>query len=66
VKGPCVGFGIREVVFMRTYEQLTGAAGRKVFYRAERYRRDQLFKNIVPAVDLGGERAALKNLSSKR
>ncbi|MEQ9144481.1 MAG: class I SAM-dependent methyltransferase [Parvibaculaceae bacterium] len=48
---------------MRTYEQLTGAKGRKVFYRAERYRADHLFKDIVPAVDLGGDRAALKDLS---
>ncbi|PCJ68266.1 MAG: hypothetical protein COA62_16010 [Rhodobiaceae bacterium] len=48
---------------MRTYEQLTGASGRKVFYRAERYRADHLFKDIVPAVVLGGDRAALKNLS---
>ncbi|AWZ00188.1 hypothetical protein RHODOSMS8_00634 [Rhodobiaceae bacterium] len=48
---------------MRTYEQLTGAKGRKVFYRAERYRADHLFKDIVPAVDLGGDRAALKDVS---
>ena len=48
---------------MRTYEQLTGAKGRKVFYRAERYRADHLFRDMVPAVDLGGDRAALKDLS---
>lgn len=48
---------------MRTYEQLTGAKGRKVFYRAERYRADHLFKDIVPAVELGADRAALKDLS---
>ncbi len=48
---------------MRTYEQLTGAKGRKVFYRAERFRADHLFKDIVPAVDLGGDRAALKDVS---
>lgn len=48
---------------MRTYEQLTGAKGRQVFYRAERHRADHLFRDLVPAVDLDGDRAALKDLS---
>lgn len=48
---------------MRTYEDLTGAEGRRMFYRAERFKPDDLFKEVVPSVLLGNERAALKNLS---
>ena len=48
---------------MKTYEQLTGAEGRRMFYRAERYKPDALFSNSVPTVSLGGEKAYLKNLS---
>ena len=48
---------------MRTYEELTGAEGRRMFYRAERYKPDALFNKSVPAVSLGGEKAHLKNLS---
>ena len=48
---------------MRTYEDLTGAEGRRMFYRAERFKPDDLFKEAVPSVLLGNERAALKNLS---
>ena len=48
---------------MRTYEELTGAEGRRMFYRAERFKPDELFKEVIPSVILGGERAALKNLS---
>ncbi|HEY4343800.1 MAG TPA: class I SAM-dependent methyltransferase [Parvibaculum sp.] len=48
---------------MRTYEELTGAEGRRMFYRAERFKPDDLFKEAVPSVVLGNERAALKNLS---
>ncbi len=48
---------------MRTYEQLTGAEGRRMFFRAERYRPEELFKEVVPAVYFGNEKAALKNIS---
>lgn len=48
---------------MRTYEELTGAEGRRMFYRAERHKPDALFNEGVPVVLLGGEKAALKNLS---
>ncbi|MGB5948187.1 MAG: hypothetical protein WBG82_02600 [Parvibaculum sp.] len=48
---------------MRTYEQLTGAEGRRMFYRAERFRPEDLFKEAVPAVYFDNERAALKNIS---
>ncbi len=48
---------------MRTYEELTGAEGRRMFYRAERFRPDDLFKESVPVVMIGDERAALKNIS---
>lgn len=48
---------------MRTYEELTGAEGRRMFYRAERFKPSDLFKEVVPSVTLGNERAALKNLS---
>ncbi len=48
---------------MRTYEELTGAEGRRMFYRAERFRPDDLFKESVPVVILGDERTALKNIS---
>lgn len=48
---------------MRTYEELTGAEGRRMFYRAERFKPDELFKEVVPSALLGNERAALKNLS---
>ncbi|MBX3492603.1 MAG: hypothetical protein KF899_06560 [Parvibaculum sp.] len=48
---------------MRTYEQLTGAQGRKMFYRAERFKPEQLFREAIPAVFIDDERATLKNLS---
>ena len=48
---------------MRTYEQLTGAHGRKMFYRAERFKPEQLFRDAIPAVFIDDERAALKDLS---
>jgi hypothetical protein len=34
-----------------------------MFYRAERFRPDQLFQDVVPAVDLDGDRTAIKDLS---
>lgn len=48
---------------MNTYEQLTGATGRQMYYRAERYRPEDLFKEVMPAVLLDEERTSLKNLS---
>ncbi|MEP2757513.1 hypothetical protein [Parvibaculum sp.] len=48
---------------IRTYEQLTGAEGRRMFYRAERFRPEELFREAVPAVLIENERAQLKNLS---
>ncbi|MBO6684840.1 MAG: PilZ domain-containing protein, partial [Parvibaculum sp.] len=48
---------------VRTYEQLTGAEGRRMFYRAERFRPEQLFSDTIPAVFIDNERASLKNLS---
>ena len=48
---------------MRTYEQLTGAHGRKMFYRAERFKPEQLFRDAIPAVFIDDERATLKDLS---
>ena len=48
---------------MRTYEQLTGAHGRKMFYRAERFKPEQLFRDAIPAVFIDDERATLKELS---
>ncbi len=48
---------------MRTYEELTGAEGRRMNYRAERHKPDALFREILPAASLAGERATLKNLS---
>jgi len=48
---------------MRTYEQLTGADGRKMYYRAERFRPEDIFKRAVPSVYLDDERTSLKNLS---
>tara|TARA_R110000824_G_scaffold366730_2_gene555524 strand:- start:24968 stop:26419 length:1452 start_codon:yes stop_codon:yes gene_type:complete len=48
---------------MRTYEELTGAEGRRMFYRAERYKPSALFSEIPPSALLGGKKAVLKNLS---
>ncbi|MGB6087709.1 hypothetical protein, partial [Parvibaculum sp.] len=48
---------------IRTYEQLTGAEGRRMFYRAERFRPEQLFRESVPTVVIEDERTTLKNLS---
>jgi len=48
---------------MRSYEELTGAEGRRMFYRAERYDPKELFPGGTPFVDLDGEQTILKNLS---
>ncbi|MFT6490456.1 MAG: hypothetical protein ACJAXQ_001238, partial [Parvibaculaceae bacterium] len=48
---------------MRTYEELTGADGKKMFFRAERFRAKDVFASHQPKIDLGGEAAVLKNVS---
>jgi extracellular factor (EF) 3-hydroxypalmitic acid methyl ester biosynthesis protein len=37
---------------MKNYEELAGASGRRVFYRAERYRARDLFKRAAPDLSL--------------
>jgi extracellular factor (EF) 3-hydroxypalmitic acid methyl ester biosynthesis protein len=37
---------------MKNYEELAGASGRRMFYRAERYRARDLFKRAVPDLSL--------------
>ena len=48
---------------MRTYEELVGAEGRRVFYRAERFDARDLFPRRTPAVVVDGERFELENIS---
>ncbi len=38
---------------MTQYEDLTGAAGQTMFYRAERFEAGKLFRGLVPATDIG-------------
>jgi extracellular factor (EF) 3-hydroxypalmitic acid methyl ester biosynthesis protein len=37
---------------MKNYEELAGASGRRIFYRAERYRARELFKRAAPDLTL--------------
>jgi hypothetical protein len=48
---------------MKTYEELTGAQGRRVFYRAERYRVQDLFKKTVPELSIDRSPYSLHDLS---
>jgi len=48
---------------MKTYDQLAGAKGRAVFYRAERYRARELFKFAAPDLSLNGIPHALDDIS---
>lgn len=48
---------------MRTYEDLVGAEGRRVFYRAERFNARDLFPRRTPVVFIGGNRFDLENIS---
>jgi extracellular factor (EF) 3-hydroxypalmitic acid methyl ester biosynthesis protein len=48
---------------MKTYENLTGAAGKEIFYRAERFRARDLFPRALPRVLIGGRPHHLENLS---
>lgn len=48
---------------MKTYEELSGARGREMFYRAERYRTTDLFKRQAPALTLDADHYLLRNIS---
>lgn len=48
---------------MRTYDELTGARGRKIYYRAERYPARDLFRKVVPDVEVDGRNLVLNDVS---
>jgi extracellular factor (EF) 3-hydroxypalmitic acid methyl ester biosynthesis protein len=48
---------------MKTYEDLTGAAGRHIFFRAERFAARDLFTRMAPKVVIEGAPYSLMNLS---
>ncbi|HSS64843.1 MAG TPA: hypothetical protein VLS27_10430 [Gammaproteobacteria bacterium] len=48
---------------MRTYEELTGARGSRVYYRAERFQARDLFSRKPPLVAFGGNEFELDNIS---
>jgi hypothetical protein len=48
---------------MRTYEELNGAGGREIFYRAERFKAADVFKRGMPNVLIDDELCALHDLS---
>lgn len=48
---------------MKTYEQLPGAEGRAIFYRAERYRARDIFKRTAPELALNGITHTLDDIS---
>lgn len=48
---------------MNTYEQLAGAQGRSIFYRAERYRARDIFKRAAPELALNGITHTLDDIS---
>lgn len=48
---------------MRTYEELAGATGRRVFYRAERFAARDVFTRFPPRVLIDGVPYTLDNLS---
>src|SRR5215472_2468703 len=48
---------------MRTYEELSGAHGREVFYRAERYKVTDLFRHGRPELLLDASSYAVQDLS---
>lgn len=48
---------------MRTYESLTGATGREIFYRAERFRARDVFTRLPPRLLIDGNSCAIENLS---
>ncbi len=48
---------------MHSYEQLTGARGRRIFYRAERFDVKSLFQSLTPATEIGEVPHRLANVS---
>jgi hypothetical protein len=48
---------------MRTYEQLSGAKGKKIYYRAERFPAGPLFGKLRPFVEIGGEKFDVQDVS---
>lgn len=48
---------------MRTYDELTGARGRKIYYRADRYPARELFKKNIPDVEIDGNSLVLNDVS---
>ena len=48
---------------MRTYEQLSGAKGKKIYYRAERFPAGPLFGKLRPCVEIGGEEFDVQDVS---
>src|ERR687894_553916 len=54
---------MRGVEGMQHYEQLTGAKGRQMFYRAERYRARDLFRGLLPEVEIDNAPYTLHDVS---
>jgi extracellular factor (EF) 3-hydroxypalmitic acid methyl ester biosynthesis protein len=48
---------------MKSYEELAGASGRRIFYRAERYRARDLFKHATPDLSLDDVACRLHDVS---
>ena len=48
---------------MKSYEELSGAEGRRVFYRAERFEARDLFPRIRPRLSIEGTHFELENIS---
>jgi len=48
---------------VKTYDELSGAQGKRVFYRAERYRVQDLFKKAVPELSIEHSPYSLHDLS---
>lgn len=48
---------------MRTYEQLTGAKGKKIYYRAERFPAESLFGDLRPCVEIGDDKFDIQDVS---
>jgi extracellular factor (EF) 3-hydroxypalmitic acid methyl ester biosynthesis protein len=48
---------------MKTYEELTGAQGRAMFYRADRYTARELFRGVVPELEIDRTEYFLEDIS---
>ena len=48
---------------MQAYEDVAGAQGRRIFYRAERFKARELFGRLLPELELDGIRLSLDDLS---